>query len=995
MSDLMRQIPFGQLIDWALGEYEKEGSIFGVRKIYSHDPTKNLEIFGEKTELPFGLAAGPHTQLAQNIITGYVAGARFFELKTVQVIDGESLPVEKPCILARDEVYNVEWSTELYVSQALEEYIKGWFAIKLLSRELGLGGADGFVYNMSVGYDLEGIKSEKINNYIEGLKNAENTDYWKICKRWALDNIKRFKNVDKSFIEGIKPQICNSITLSTLHGCPPDEIERIAAYLMKEKGLHTFVKCNPTLLGYEYARRTMNNRGFGYIEFSEHHFENDLQFEDAVPMVERLIDLAKSLSLQFGVKLTNTLPVINSAGELPGDEMYMSGRSLFPLSIEVANRFSKAFDGKLRISFSGGADIRNIAELCDAGIWPVTIATTVLKPGGYERVNQLASCLLETDVGEFEGVDLDKLQSLVDKANTELLYHKQSGGFRRRERKIKEKSPLIDCFTAPCRDGCPFGQDITACLQAAGRGEHLEALRIITERNPLPFITGTICSQKCMDKCTRDFYEIGIHIRSNKLISAYKACKELLAEINPPPKSGGKIAIIGGGPAGLAASYFLARAGRLVTIFEKQDSLGGIIRHIIPEFRIEEEAIDSDIDIVQSMGIDVQLSTEISDLDKLRKDGFEIIIVAAGAWKPGVLELVNGEAIDALVLLEKFKKGDEPLDLGKNVVVVGAGNTAMDTARAATRIEGVEKVSLVYRRTKQYMLADAEEYESAILDGVEFNELLSPIGLLDGVLTCDRMELGEIDETGRRSPMPTGEFLEIPADTVISAVGNLVDSGLFTRLGIDVDKRGFAVFDRDTLETKLPGVYVIGDAVRGPTSVSDAIADAAKCSKAITGMDFERYADLNINPDVEKAIAKKGIVYGDDEAVHESVRCLECATICELCVDVCPNRANINVYINDRPQVVHMDFMCNECGNCETFCPYTSAPYLDKFTFFIYNEDFIKSENSGFLPQPDGSIKVRLDGNVTVHRDGTGLPEDIWRLIEGCLLKLQYLFISG
>jgi putative selenate reductase len=159
MSKVMKQLPFGNLMEWALTEYAQSGSLFGMGKIYQHTTDKYYEIFGEKLELPFGPAAGPHTQLSQNLVTAYAAGGRFFELKTVQILDGEDLPVSKPCILAKDEGYNVEWSTELYVPQAMDEYIRGWFALKLLSKELGLGASDGFDLNMSVGYDLEGIKT--------------------------------------------------------------------------------------------------------------------------------------------------------------------------------------------------------------------------------------------------------------------------------------------------------------------------------------------------------------------------------------------------------------------------------------------------------------------------------------------------------------------------------------------------------------------------------------------------------------------------------------------------------------------------------------------------------------------------------------------------------------------------------------------------------------------------------------------------------------------
>ena len=197
---------------------------------------------------------------------------------------------------------------------------------------------------------------------------------WAECKAWALDNLARLPRIDAAFVEAVTPHICTSITLSTLHGCPPQEIERIATYLLTEKRLNTYIKCNPTLLGYEYARQTMDALGFDYIAFDDHHFKEDLQFADAVPMIRRLQALADGKGLTFGVKLTNTFPVDIAAGELPGNEMYMSGRSLYPLTISVAKLLSKEFDGKLRISYSGGADAYNIEKLFAAGFgrshWP-------------------------------------------------------------------------------------------------------------------------------------------------------------------------------------------------------------------------------------------------------------------------------------------------------------------------------------------------------------------------------------------------------------------------------------------------------------------------------------------------------------------------------------------------------------------------------------------------------------------------------------------------
>ncbi|MBQ4190805.1 MAG: putative selenate reductase subunit YgfK, partial [Clostridiales bacterium] len=292
MSDIMRPMPYKQLLNWVLDEYEKSGSIFGVSKLVKHTNGQALPIFDEKIESPFGPAAGPNTQLAQNIIASYVAGSRFFELKTVQVMDGAELAacVAKPCITAHDECYNCEWSTELYVPQAYEEYVKAWFVCKILAKELGLGDPDGFVFNMSVGYDLEGIKTPKVNKYIEEMKDASDTEVFKNAMEVSLQAVKdgRLKNVDEDFIKAIPARISNSITESTLHGCPPDEIERIASYLITEKGLNTFIKCNPTLLGYEFARKRLDSLGFDYIAFDDHHFLEDLQWEDAVPMFERL-----------------------------------------------------------------------------------------------------------------------------------------------------------------------------------------------------------------------------------------------------------------------------------------------------------------------------------------------------------------------------------------------------------------------------------------------------------------------------------------------------------------------------------------------------------------------------------------------------------------------------------------------------------------------------------------------------------------------------------
>ncbi|MEG2371991.1 MAG: putative selenate reductase subunit YgfK [Hydrogenoanaerobacterium sp.] len=997
MSDRMTPIPFDKLMNHILAEHGASGEIFGVHRCYTAEKGKTLKLFGEQMETPFGPAAGPHTQLSQNIIAAYFAGSRFFELKTVQTLDGEDLPVAKPCINAEDECYNVEWSTELRVPEAYDEYVKAWFALKLLAKELSLGDADGFMFNMSVGYDLEGIKSKKIDTFIEGLKDASQSKIWQECNAWALANLSRFKKVDAAFVGAISPKVCTSITLSTLHGCPPQEIERIATYLITEKGLNTYIKCNPTLLGYEFARKTMDDMGYDYLVFDDHHFNDDLHFEDAVPMIERLLALSAERGLTFGVKLTNTFPVGIGRGELPGEEMYMSGRSLYPLTLEVANRLTKAFKGKLRISYSGGADIFNIENIFACGIWPITLATTLLKPGGYQRLSQMAEALAAHEYKQFDGINEASVEALAHSALTDR--HNIKAIKPLPSRKISKKVPLTDCFTAPCQDGCPIGQDIPAYIRLAGEGKSLEALRVITDKNPLPFITGTICPHHCADKCTRSFYDESVKIRAAKLEAANKGYSQLMAELKPINHKGSKTAIIGGGPAGLAAAYFLGKAGVPVTVFEKKQKLGGIVSLVIPEFRIASDAIEKDVALVRAMGGEFIMGSEQCSVEQLKARGYKYILFAVGAWKHGALKLESGKAINVLEFLEQYKLGEAKLSLGKNVVIVGGGNTAMDAARAAKRVKGVEKVSLVYRRTKRYMPADEEELQLAIDDGVEFRELLSPIELKDGVLRCYKMTLGAPDASGRRSPVQTEEIEDVAADTVIAAVGEKVDTELFTQNGIAVDERGRVTVNEKTMETSVKGVFVAGDARRGAATVVEAIADATQFAQTVAKLETGCYSELNISPTPASAMMKKGLLEAEPNQHKQCDRCLECATVCECCVDVCPNRANlaIDVGTSDMPQIIHVDAMCNECGNCTIFCPYDSSPYKEKFTLFANEKDFADSTNEGFMCV-DGEkslFKVRLDGQIAdyvVSEPKCGLPANICKLIATVYVEYNYLF---
>ena len=967
MSDIMTCMPFGQLMDWVLQEKKGQDTVFGVHRPYTADPKNDMTIFTRNLETPVGPAAGPHTQLAQNIIASYYAGARFFELKTVQKMDGAELSacVNKPCILADDEGYNCEWSTELTVPDAMGEYIKAWFILHVIAKEFGLGAQDGFQFNISVGYDLAGIKGDKVNTFIDGMMEAKDTVIFQECRKWLLDNADKFQNFTREDIEAIPSNVCNSATISTLHGCPPQEIESIANYLLTEKHLNTFVKCNPTLLGYDFARKTMDEMGYDYMVFGDFHFRDDLQYEDAVPMLTRLMKLSEELGLEFGVKITNTFPVDVTRNELPSEEMYMSGKALFPLSISLAAKLSAEFAGKLRISYSGGADYYNIDKIVGCGIWPVTMATTLLKTGGYQRFTQVADKVEGICPKKWEGIDVDALKKLAADAITDGHHVKNIKPVP--NRKSTKEVPLLDCFYAPCSEGCPIHQDIPQYVALTGEGKYKEALEVILEKNALPFITGTLCAHNCMTKCTRNFYEESVNIRGTKLTAAEHGYEQLIGEIKAGEPNGKKVAVVGGGPAGIAAAYFLAREGAAVTIFEKEEKAGGVIRYVIPGFRIGDAAIDKDISFIQKMGVEICTNTEITSVADLKAQGYDTVILAIGAGKPGTLKLEKGETVNALKFLRDFKANDGKLNIGKNVVVIGGGNTAMDTARAAKRTEGVEHVYLVYRRTKRYMPAAEDELLEVLEEGVEFKELLSPVSLDGGRLLCKKMKLGQMDASGRAGVTETADVVEVPADTVIVAVGEKIDTDFYTANQIAVDERGKAKVNDKTLETSVSGVYVAGDGARGAATIVEGIRDAQLAVKDILGKEITR--DAAVTGDVKDCFEKKGILKHSKEAKTEEERCLTCNKVCENCVDVCPNRANISIKVPGMAmnQVIHVDYMCNECGNCKSFCPYASAPYKDKFTLFANEKDMADSKNDGFvvLDKENKTCKVRFVGQIT------------------------------
>ncbi|MCI0502906.1 MAG: putative selenate reductase subunit YgfK [Fusobacteria bacterium] len=998
MSDLMRMIPFSNMMEWMLKEYKDQKSIFGIRdsKFYRNNSGKYIEVNGEKITSPLGPAAGPNSQLTQNIVASYLAGCRFIELKTIQEMDGADLRacVAKPCINAQDEGYNVEWSTELTVQEAYDEYIKAWFILHVIGKELGLNDGKDFAFNMSVGYDLDNIKKPKVSGFIDNMIDASNTAIWKECKEYLLDNLDQFSNVDKDFVESISANVCPSATISTLHGCPPAEIERIAMYLLEEKKLNTFIKLNPTLNGYEFARKLMDEMGYDYIGFDDHHFNNDLQWDDAVVMLTRLKEVSKNLGLGFGVKLTNTFAVQIANKEFPqGEEMYMSGRSLFPLTISLANKLSQYFNGDIQISYSGGADFFNINEIIDCGIQPITVATTILKPGGYERVKQLADEVEAKLDGKFKGLKVDALNKLA----TEVITNKYHVKARRtaQSRKTDSKLPLFDCFKAPCKDGgCPINQQIPEYLKLVSDGNYAEAYKVIVNDNTSPGVLGTICDHQCQYKCTRLDYDQSLEIRNAKKLAVENAADAYIANIKAVDlKTDKKVAVIGAGPAGCAVATFLRRNGVGVTVFERKDRPYGVVEHVIPEFRISKEMIARDVALAEKAGVEFKFNVDENfDIAALKGD-FDKVVIAIGTWDKGISPVKEGadELRDALEFLEDYKSNKGNITLGKKVAVIGGGDVAMDCARAAKRVPGVEEVTIVYRRTIANMPAEPEEIELAIEDGVLFKELLAPATYFNRNLTCEIMELGEREEGGRCSIVGTCNMVNVEADVVIGATGARLQKEFLS--GLEVDARGYAKIGAYN-ETSIPGVYVAGDCKAGPSTIVKAVADGKKVAKDILaqyGLEND-FVKFEVKQDETEVYRRKGILQEASKSPLDGKRCLVCDQICELCVDVCPNRANVKVIVNGTHQILHIDGMCNECGNCGIFCPHDGNPYKDKVTYFWTEEDFVDSTNKGFLPIGNDTFKVRVeDGSVIEHKLGDGqLSAQMAAMLDAVLKDYSY-----
>ena len=1020
MSDRFRPISMEDLSAWVFGELEAKGAIFGIPQELFFTPGAadrfRTEAYGHPLETPFGPAAGPHTQMAQNIVVAWLCGARFIELKTVQTLD--RLDVNKPCIDMEDEGYNVEWSQELRMYQSFDEYLRAWVLIHALHRRLGFPGErPGVVFNMSVGYDLAGILRPNVQWYLDVMRDA--SPYLGPHLEIVARHFPGVRDVQ------IPAGLSDSVTLSTMHGCPPGEIESIATYLLEERGLHTSVKCNPTLLGADRVREILHgDLGYDDVVVPAAAFGHDLRWEDAAPMFRRLQGVAEGRGRCFALKLSNTLEVENWRTVFPKDPMmYLSGRALHALTANLALLLAEESSGGMALSFAGGADCFNAPHLLACGLCPVTVCSDLLRSGGYLRLGQY----LEATAAAMEAAgaaDLDdfarRTAGAADTTEAHLANLRAYAAAVRAERRYRKDAfdtahskttrplALFDCIAAPCTDACAVDQDVPQYMAAVREGRYADAVAITRRDNPLASILGHVCDHLCEHVCIRTHYDEPLAIRHMKRFIIDQETEPAVGE--RAQAALGKVAVIGAGPAGLAAARMLGHAGFEVTVFERQAYPGGMVGGAIPAYRLPQERIEQDLAGLDLLGVRFEYGREAGrdfTVSNLRAQGFGAILVAVGAQMAKRLGIPGEDAegvLDGIALLRSVREG-RPLSIGRRVAVVGAGDTAMDCARTARRL-GAE-VAIVYRRTIDQMPADREEVRAMLEEGVGVQELTLPVRLLveDGHLAglvCTRMEYrGDRDPSGRKVPHPVeGSEFSLPFDTLLLAVSQHALLDFFDGEQPELTRSGYLACDPETLQTSLPGVYAAGDAsAHGPSSIVQAAGDGKRAAAAIIGRALpppgphvppddlpaliarrarrEWRVPVRLTPlAMRHGFAEDALGYTHEEARAEASRCLDCDRYCSICVGVCPNLAILTYAsepmavdlpgltvrggrvepgpatpfrVDQRLQVAVLTDFCNECGNCATFCPTAGKPYRDKPRLYLDRADFEAQEDNAFL----------------------------------------------
>jgi putative selenate reductase YgfK subunit len=538
--------------------------------------------------------------------------------------------------------------------------------------------------------------------------------------------------------------------------------------------------------------------------------------------------------------------------------------------------------------------------------------------------------------------------------------------------------PTSDCAQltpAPCQMACPAGIDIPSYVTLVGQGRYDEAIEVIRKDNPFPWICGLVCTHPCEFMCVRKRIDTPISIMDLKGFAAERAMSER-SYTNPEKleDNGHKVCVLGGGPGGLTAAYFLGLWGYKVTVIESLPMAGGMMMVGIPRYRLPREVIDREVGMIEELGVELRLNTKLGrdvSLEDLKAEGFEAFVVAIGAHDSYKL-MIPGEddfpqVFPAVQFLRRVSLGDRRKP-GKRVAVIGGGNVAIDAARTCIRL-GCDEVSILYRRSHSEMPAHAEEVFEAEEEGVQFSFLTIPTEVVgaDGRVTalrCLRAQLSEPDESGRQRPVPVeGSEHDLDVDAIIPAIGQSIDaSGLEGLENLKWTRRNNISVNTATMATPEPGVFAVGDVVTGPATVVEAIGAGKKAARAVHRFIEDipqptlppvparrrRLAPLQVpanlkadlkRPEIEtlkddrRRITFQQVHLGlpENKATQEAKRCLRCDICirCGKCVEICRDQMGVNAlqlgYLDfDNPEPTDLKITaerCILCGACATNCP--------------------------------------------------------------------------
>jgi len=459
---------------------------------------------------------------------------------------------------------------------------------------------------------------------------------------------------------------------------------------------------------------------------------------------------------------------------------------------------------------------------------------------------------------------------------------------------------------APCRYLCPAGIDVPRYIRFISQGKFAEALAVIREMIPFPAICGYICPHPCETKCRRTQLDDPIAIKALKRFVADQSDGGWQSIGKVAPATGKRVAIVGSGPAGLTAAYYLAKLGHAVTVFEALPEAGGMMRVGIPRYRLPREVLDKEIDVIKQLGVEIKLNTRVKSLNSLLRQGYDAVFLALGAHR-GTKLGIEGEALPGVIDGVSFHRDvnlGKEVKLGNRVGVIGGGNVAIDSARTVLRL-GAKEVTVIYRRTQDEMLASAEEIEAALAEGVVFYFLAAPLRIVredKGLqLRCIRMRLGERDASGRPHPEPIeGSEFKMSFDNIIVATGQSPE--IPARLGLATGPGNTVQVDAETLATNKKGIFAGGDLVTGPASVIEAIAAGRRAAVSIDKyLGGNGVIDMTLAPAEEKLtlpgeVEKKRRVlmpvipvaerlsnfavvelgFSAEQAIEEARRCLRC-----------------------------------------------------------------------------------------------------------------------